>query len=100
MAESEGPVILYTSNRCGQSRMVETFLREHVSLLEVVNIDGDPEARSRLIEINGGYASVPTVILPDGRRLTEPPLYRLRQELGIEGRELGERVRRILGGSS
>lgn len=99
MTESEGPVILYTSNRCGQSRMVEEFLSEHVSLLEVVNIDADADARRRLIEINGGYASVPTVILSDGTRLTEPPLSLLRQALGIEDTGLAERVRRILGGA-
>lgn len=99
MADSEGPVILYTSNRCGQTRMVEEFLREHLSRLEIVNIDADPDGRRRLIEINGGYASVPTVILADGRRLTEPPLSLLRQALGIEDTGLAERVRRILTGA-
>lgn len=98
MAEGEAPVVLYTSNRCGQSRLVEEFLKEHVSRLEVVNIDADAEARSRLIAINGGYASVPTVILADGRRLTEPPLSSLRRALGIEDTGLAERLRQILGG--
>ncbi len=99
MVTSEGPVILYTSNRCGQARIVEEFLTEHVPLLEVVNIDADPEGRRRLIEINGGYASVPTVILPDGQRLTEPPLALLRRALGIEETGLAERLRRILSGA-
>lgn len=99
MTVSEGPIILYTSNRCGQARMVQQFLTEHVSVLEIVNIDADPDGRRRLIEINGGYASVPTVILPDGRRLTEPPLSLLRRALGIEDTGLAQRARRILGGA-
>ena len=100
MHESDGPIILYTSTYCGQSRLVENFLREHVPLLEIVNVDRDAEAHRRLIAINNGFASVPTVIFTDGKRLTEPPLSLLRQELGIEDTGLGERVRRILSGGS
>ncbi len=85
MPESDGSIItLYTSAYCGSARSVERFLREQGVTMEVINIDDDPEARRRLIELNGGYASVPTLVLPDGQRLTEPSLATVRRTLGIE----------------
>jgi mycoredoxin len=98
MTESEGSITLYTSTYCGSARSVERLLRENGVAMEVINIDNDPEARRRLIELNGGYASVPTLILADGSRLTEPSLAAVRQTLGIEEPELGQRVRRFFGG--
>jgi mycoredoxin len=100
MLDSEGPIILYTSNYCGQARGVENFLKDNGLPVEVLNIDRDLAARRRLIELNGGFASVPTLVFPDGRRLTEPSLSMLRQELSIEESGLGERVRRILSDGS
>jgi mycoredoxin len=98
MTESEGSITLYISTYCGSARSVERLLREHGVAMEVINIDDDPEARRRLIELNGGYASVPTLILADGRRLTEPSLATVRQTLGIAEPEVGQRVRRFFGG--
>ena len=48
---------------------------------EYVNIREDPEAAARLRAITGGYESVPTVVLPDGRALVEPGTMKLRQML-------------------
>ena len=36
------------------------------------DVDADPEAKKRVIEINHGYCSVPTILFPDGTILTEP----------------------------
>ena len=96
MEEKKGPIILYTSRYCGHARSVRRLLEKSDIPVEVIDIDRDPEARARLIEINGGYASVPTVIFPDGSKLTEPPISRLRTELGIERNSLSDRVRRLL----
>ncbi len=52
--------------------------------MEVVNIDEVAGARQQLRELNGGYASVPTLIFPDGQRLVEPSLRSLKQKLHIE----------------
>ena len=98
MEEQNKPIILYTSNFCGHSRSVERFLEQQEIPVEVINIDGNQEARARLMEINGGYASVPTLIFPDGSKLTEPPLSHLRRELGVESESLSERIRNFLGG--
>lgn len=81
------PLILYTSNFCGHAQRVERFLANHHVPLRVINIDREPGERERLIELNGGYASVPTVIFPDGARLVEPSLSLLRQNLGLDEAE-------------
>lgn len=97
MSTSEGPITLYTSRYCGSARAVERLLRDHNISFESINIDDDPAARRQLIELNGGYASVPTLVWPDGSQLTEPTLSTLQQTLGIEKSALGERLRRIFG---
>jgi mycoredoxin len=98
MKENNEKIILYTSRFCGHSRSVERFLAKHEIPVQVVNIDRDPEARARLVELNAGYASVPTLVFPDGKKLTEPPLSQLRQRFGIESDSLGDRLRSLLGG--
>ena len=92
MNDQNERLILYTSRFCGHSLSVEHLLRENVIPAEIVNIDGDAEARARLVELNGGYASVPTLIFPDGTHLTEPSLRRLREKLGIEEASLLDRA--------
>ena len=55
-----------------------------ISPLRRSTSDGDQEARQELIEINGGYASVPTLVFPDGSKLTEPSFSQIRQKLELE----------------
>lgn len=92
MADRNEKIILYTSSFCVHSLSVEHLLREYDIPAEIVNIDGDAEARARLIELNDGYASVPTLIFPDGAQLTEPSMRRLREKLGIEEASLLDRA--------
>ena len=68
------PITLYTSNTCAHAQVVERFFADHDIAATVHNISLDPQARQTLAQLNGGYASVPTVIFPDGARLVEPPL--------------------------
>jgi hypothetical protein len=60
--------------------------------IEEVSIDGDMIARAELMEINRGYASVPTLIFPDGTRLTEPGFRDIRRQLGLEKPSLISRL--------
>ena len=46
--------------------------------------DRDPEAREELIRLNEGYASVPTLLFPDGTKLTEPSFAEIRNKLAME----------------
>ena len=50
---------------------------------EEIDIDKDPAAAATVLEINGGYMSVPTLILPDGRVLVEPSRRVLLSSLGL-----------------
>lgn len=76
-------IILYKSSWCAHSLSVERFLDENDIEVNKINIDGDQEARQKLMEINDGYASVPTLVFSDGSRLTEPSLAEVRNKLGI-----------------
>lgn len=91
-------ITLYTSRWCAHSRSVESFLDINEIAVHKVNIDGDGESRARLIEINGGYASVPTLIFPDGTKMTEPSLSQLRKKLQVDQPpSLMERACHLLG---
>jgi mycoredoxin len=79
------------------SRSVERFLRKNDIATKIVNIDGDPEARERVKTLNGGYASVPTLLFPDGTKLTEPSFNQLRAKFNIEQPTLSERLKGALG---
>ena len=90
-------LIVYTSSYCMHSRSVERFLKKNGIAAEYINIDGNPEARQILMSINRGYASVPTVIFPDGTQLTEPSYKSLRAKLDIEEPSLSDRLKGFLG---
>jgi mycoredoxin len=95
---STDDITLYVSNWCSHSRSVESFLQRNDIPVHKIKIDGDNEARTELIEINNGYASVPTLVFPDGSKLTEPSLNQLRHKLGLEADPgLMERIRGVLG---
>jgi len=90
-------ITLYVSKWCSHSRSVVSLLDRHEIAVHKINVDGDADARAALIEINGGYASVPTLVFADGTKLTEPTLSELRRRLGLEARPgLMKRIRGVL----
>ena len=78
------PIILYKSSFCPHSWYVERFLKANNIPIKLINIDGDPEARQEVMALNRGFASVPTLIFPDGLQLTEPSIGEIRAKLNIE----------------
>ena len=91
-------ITLYTSNWCAHAMSVEGFLQKNDITVNMINIDGNPEARERLIENNGGYASVPTLIFPDGTKLTEPSFGQLREKLELAPPPgVVDRIRTLIG---
>ena len=94
---STAKIKLYTSGWCAHSRSVERFLKRNEIDVDKINIDGDGEARQQLIELNNGYASVPTLLFEDGTTLTEPSFSEIRQKLGMEhSTGLVDKVRKLL----
>ncbi len=75
------PIILYTSQYCGHSQQVERFLKDQKVAATIITIDGNPDARDTVKGINNGYASVPTLVFPDGSTLTEPSISELKNKL-------------------
>ena len=90
-------ITVYTSSYCIHSRSVVRFLKKNDIAAEIVNIDGNHEARETLMSLNRGYASVPTLVFPDGTQLTEPSSKDLRAKLDIEQPRLSQRLKGVVG---
>lgn len=93
----ENKIVLYTSNFCSHSWAVERFIDQQEIEVEKRNIGSDPAWREEVMAINNGFASVPTLVFPDGSTLTEPSFGVLKQKLGIESLGLVERLKAVIG---
>ena len=91
------PIIVYTSTFCPHSWSIERFLKSNDVPIKLVNIDKDLQARQEVMAANRGFASVPTLIFPDGSQLTEPSVGQIRAKLGIETPSILKRIKGILG---
>lgn len=65
-------VKVYTTTRCGDCTMAKALLERAGVDYEEIDIDREPGAAATVLAINGGYRTVPTLLLPDGRVLVEP----------------------------
>ncbi len=82
------PVTMYTTVWCGFCRRLKTQLaREGIEVAEI-DIERDPAAADYVMSVNGGYQTVPTVVLPDGTALTNP-----------SARQVAERLRELTVGA-
>jgi mycoredoxin len=95
MEDDRNKLVLYTSHFCLHSLSVERLLGKHNVDVDIISIDGNPEARQQLIALNNGFASVPTLLFADGTKLTEPSLALVRERLGIKEESLSTKVRGI-----
>lgn len=67
-------LVMYTTVWCGYCiRLKHALEREGVAFDEV-DIEQDADAADFVMSLNEGNATVPTVVLPDGRALTNPTL--------------------------
>jgi mycoredoxin len=90
-------VVVYTSTYCLHSRSVVRLLKKNNIEAEIISIDGDAEARAKVMSLNNGNASVPTLVFPDGTLLTEPSSSQLRAKFDLPHLSLSERLKGILG---
>lgn len=65
-------LVVYTSRTCGQCWALKSWLERRQIEYREIDIGGDAVARQFVRRAAGGYTSVPTVVLPDGRVLVEP----------------------------
>lgn len=81
-------VMLYGHEHCPMVPVVRALLRRTGVEFEYVDIYQDEAARSRLLAMNNGHESVPTLVFPDGHHITEPSMIDLRAELKHIGYEM------------
>ena len=74
-------IVMYGSPTCPMVPPVRGMLRRAQAPFQYVDISRDGEGRARVLEINNGYASVPTLEFPDGSTLTEPSTEALNRKL-------------------
>jgi mycoredoxin len=65
---------VYSTSWCGYCVRLKRQLSQQGVTFAEVNIEEDAEAEAFVKSANGGNALVPTVLLPDGRVLSNPPV--------------------------
>ena len=82
MSETD-KIVLYGTTWCGGTRRCRLLLDRYGIPYQWVDIDQDERAGKLVESLNGGYRSVPTVVWPDGSKLTEPTEEELAKKLGV-----------------
>lgn len=77
------PMTMYTTSWCGYCVRLKRELEQSGITYQEVDIAADPEAAALVEKINGGYQTVPTVVLPDGTAMRNPSLAEVRNGLGL-----------------
>jgi mycoredoxin len=81
-------IIFYGHAFCPQVYTVRRELDRNAIDYEYIDIRKDPDAAVKVREINKGYESVPTLVFPDGSKLTEPSTIELLNKLRDGGKEV------------
>lgn len=70
-------IVIFTTSACGDCRMAKgIFQQKSVNYVEI-DLEADRRAKRFVKRLNRGFASVPTIIFPDGTVLVEPTLQQL-----------------------
>jgi mycoredoxin len=77
-------IIMYGTAWCSDCERSKRLLDRYAVPYAWVDIDQDGEAQARVLEINGGMRSVPTIVFPDGEVLVEPSDRDLAAKLGLD----------------
>lgn len=82
---AEQTIKFYGAMWCGDTRRARHFMDDFGVAYEWIDVDEDKEATETVKSLNGGFRSIPTILFPDGSKLTEPNNIALDKHL----RELG-----------
>ena len=75
------PLTMYTTVWCGYCRRLKNQLaRDGIEVTEV-DIERDTVAADYVMSVNGGNQTVPTIVFPDGKALTNPSAAQVRAHL-------------------
>lgn len=78
---NEEMIVVYATSWCGDCRLAKSVLEKQRARYRWIDIDREPSAVEKVLKLNGGYRTVPTIIFPDGRVLVEPSRRELEQAL-------------------
>jgi mycoredoxin len=65
---------MYSTQWCGYCVRLKRALEREGIEFDEIDIEQDEAAAQFVMSTNGGNATVPTILLPDGTTLTNPPL--------------------------
>jgi mycoredoxin len=74
-------VIMYSAGWCGDCRRSKRLLDSLNVSYELIDVEADSAAVEKVMELNGGYRSIPVILFQDGTHLTEPSDKALKQKL-------------------
>ncbi|MCP4141142.1 MAG: NrdH-redoxin [Chloroflexi bacterium] len=75
-------IVMYSTSWCSDCKRAKKFLNKNKVDYVDVNIEADEKGRDFVMKLNNGARVVPTIIFPDGDKLTEPSTAELRAKLG------------------
>jgi mycoredoxin len=82
------PIIFYGTKWCGGTRRCRLLLERFSIPYRWIDIDLDEQAGKIVESMNQGHRSVPTLVWPDGSKLTEPSELVLAAKLGIDQKKV------------
>jgi len=72
---------IYSTPWCGYCTRLKLQLDRAGVAYDAVDIEQDPEAEELVKRVNGGNATVPTIVFADGSTLTNPTVAQVRERL-------------------
>jgi mycoredoxin len=76
-----GELTMYTTTWCGFcKRLKKQLAREGIEMVEI-DIEKDPAAAEFVMAVNGGNATVPVVVFPDGSAVTNPSAREVKERM-------------------
>lgn len=80
-ASSGAAVTMYSTQWCGYCFRLRKQLDREGIAYDVVDIDRDDDAAFLVMKVNGGNATVPTMVYSDGSSQTNPSLKQVKAKL-------------------
>ncbi len=77
-------IVMYGTSWCGDCHRARWFFDNYGIDYTDIDIEADEAAAAKVVAINNGNRSVPTIIFTDGSVLVEPSLQALKDKMGIE----------------
>lgn len=74
-------ITMYSADWCGDCRRSKRLLDLLKVDYRLIDVESDASAAEKVIEINGGFRSIPVIVFQDGSHLTEPSDKVLKQKL-------------------